>query len=79
MDSERNLMPIGQVEAEVGVSRTKLWRMLRAREISAFTNPRDRRQKLLDLDEVKMALEPEMLLAEERKAIARRNKEADLD
>ena len=59
MDSKKpRLLPIKEIEQRVGVSRTKLWRMIRAGEIRAVVNPRDRRQKLLDLDEVKRALEP---------------------
>lgn len=59
MDKEKpRLMSMKEIEQTVGVSRTKLWRMVRSGEIRSVINPRDRRERLLDLDEVLEALQP---------------------
>lgn len=70
MAESRVLLSISDVEERLGVSRTKLWRMIRDGELKVFSNPRDRRQKLLDLDEVRQVLEPTEIHSEEGKAAA---------
>jgi hypothetical protein len=56
-----NLITIGQARGMLGVSRTTMARLVKEGRFTLYQNPLDRRQKLVDIDEVRELATPILL------------------
>ncbi len=54
----RDLIPLVEAAERLGVSRMTLSRLAKEGRFTIYENPRDRRQKLVDEEEVREALRP---------------------
>jgi excisionase family DNA binding protein len=61
MDS-RVLVPLTEAAKLLGISRVTLSQLAKAGRFTVYENPADRRQRLVDLDEVKRELAPRPIL-----------------
>ena len=59
------LIPVQDAAARVGLSPNTLRKFIRRRGLTLYENPRDARQKLVDLEELEAALRPRPLPAGE--------------
>jgi hypothetical protein len=51
--TDEEYVTLGQAADMLGVTRRRIWLMLKGDELHAFTNPVDRREKLIAYSEVK--------------------------
>ncbi len=54
----KDLIPLIEAAERLGVSRMTLSRLAKEGRFTIYENPRDRRQKLVDEEEVREALQP---------------------
>jgi len=60
-ETRGNLITIGQARGMLGVSRTTMARLVKEGRFTLYQNPLDRRQKLVDIDEVRELATPVLL------------------
>ncbi len=63
--AERELIPLVEAARRLGVSRMTLSRLVKEGRFTIYTNPLDRRQRLLDAAELKDRVRPEPELQEQ--------------
>lgn len=68
MSEERKLITIGAARELLGVSKPTMARLLREGRFSIYDNPRDRRSRLLDANEVARGPQPRLLVPPEGQA-----------
>ena len=56
---ERRLIPLKQARELLGISKVTMARLVKERRFRVYENPLDRRQKLVDLDELQQAIRPQ--------------------
>ncbi len=61
-------MTMAQAAEYAGVSRVKLWRMVKSGRLPVYEDPRDARVKLVKRDELDAALQPIRLAPEGKEA-----------
>ncbi len=57
--AERELIPLIEAAKRLGVSRMTMARLVKEGRFTVYTNPLDRRQRLLDAAELKERVRPE--------------------
>ncbi len=57
--AERELIPLVEAARRLGISRMTLSRLVKEGRFTVYTNPLDRRQRLLDAAELKDRVQPE--------------------
>ncbi len=62
--AERRLIPLNEVRTRLGVSKVTMARLVKEGRFSIYENPLDRRQKLVDEDEVTASLMPRLIRAD---------------
>ena len=55
---ERRLIPLKQAREQLGISKVTMARLVKERRFIVYENPLDRRQKLVDPDELINAVRP---------------------
>ncbi len=58
---ERALVPLNEAARRLGVSKVTMARLVREGRFAVYENPLDRRQKLVDAEEVEAATRPRLL------------------
>jgi excisionase family DNA binding protein len=66
----RDLIPLMEAAERLGVSRMTLSRLAKDGRFTIYENPRDRRQKLVDAEEVREALLPKPMPEGKERAAA---------
>lgn len=66
----RDLIPLVEAAERLGVSRMTLSRLAKDGRFTIYENPRDRRQKLVDEEEVREALQPKPMPEGKERAAA---------
>lgn len=56
---ERRLIPLKQAREQLGISKVTMARLVKERRFQVFENPLDRRQKLVDVDELMNSVRPQ--------------------
>jgi excisionase family DNA binding protein len=64
MNARRNKYQITEAAKRLGVSRTKLWKMIKNNEVASHPDPLDSRKKLIDEEDIKALLEQSGVLEE---------------
>ena len=52
------LVSLKDAQERIGVSKNTLRRLIQKHDITVYENPRDARQKLVDMEEIEAALQP---------------------
>ncbi len=68
--ADAKLIPMSEAAARLGVSRITLSRLARDGRFTLYENPRDRRQRLVDEEEVREALRPKPMSEGKEQAVA---------
>ncbi len=55
---KQRLIPLKQAREQLGISKVTMARLVKERRFKVYENPLDRRQKLVDPDELTSALRP---------------------
>jgi hypothetical protein len=55
---EQRLIPLREARERFGISKATMARLVKERRFAVYENPLDRRQKLVDLDELSNAVRP---------------------
>jgi len=55
---EQRLIPLREARERFGISKATMARLVKERRFEVYENPLDRRQKLVDLDELSNAVRP---------------------
>jgi len=58
---EQRLIPLKQAREQLGISKVTMARLVKERRFKVYENPLDRRQKLVDPDELSDAVRPQAL------------------
>lgn len=58
-----SLIPLKEARERLGVSKETMRQLLRRGEFTVFSNPRDRREKLIDTEEIDAYLRPKVIQA----------------
>ena len=56
---ERRLIPLKEARVRLGISKVTMSRLVKERRFKVYENPLDRRQKLVDTDELMNAVRPQ--------------------
>lgn len=56
--AESELIPLKEAQKRLGISKTTLWKHVKAGRFTVYENPRDAREKLVDWQEVEEAFRP---------------------
>lgn len=57
---EQRLIPLKQAREQLGISKMTMARLVKERRFRVYENPLDRRQKLVDPDELIKAVRPQV-------------------
>ncbi len=56
---EQRLIPLKLAREQLGISKVTMARLVKERRFTVYENPLDRRQKLVDPDELRRAVQPQ--------------------
>lgn len=68
MASDERLIPLQEAARRAGVSNTVMKRIIRENGCQVYRNPADRRQKLVDMNEIEAAMRPRRLEEDSRRS-----------
>ena len=65
------LIPLREARQRLGISKTLMSRLVRERRFTVYENPLDRRERLVDWEEVQRVMRPRPLVGEDARASGR--------
>ena len=65
------LIPLREARQRLGISKTTMSRLVRERWFTLYENPLDRRERLVDWEEVQRVMRPRPLVEEDARASGR--------
>ena len=68
MDEKPKLITAAEAQARLGITKVKMARLLKEGHFTIYTNPLDRRQKLIDEAELEEAVRPAPIVPRRRAA-----------